>query len=143
MVCEMMRTYHLFVIRKEYYDLYNDNSALLYKALSSLFKVKLNNYSFGLSIYKQLCEPIEISYLSDYLNYRFRLKKNRHKYLVVNDARKETSLIFLKPSHITVYTNVNFPHVLNLFYLYQRRIFVVDIENQDYFWIKDYKKPMF
>lgn len=135
-----MRTYHLFTIRKEYYDLYNDNPDLLFKALSSLFKVKLNNYSFGLSIYKQLCEPIDINYLSNYLNYRFHIKKNKHKYFVVNNHRKENSILFIKPSHITITTNVNFPHVLFLFYLYQRRFFVIDIENKDYFWLKDYKR---
>lgn len=138
-----MRTYHLFIIRKEYYDLYNDNPALLFKALSSLFHVKLNNYSFGLSIYNQLCEPIEVDYLSDYLNYRFHIKNNKHKYLVVNDRLQELSFIFVKSSHITIITNVNFPHILKLFYLYQRRIFVVDIENKDYFWLKTYRKSLF
>lgn len=138
-----MRTYHLFVIKKEYCDLYHDNSALLYKALSSLFKVKLNNFSFGLSIYNQLCEPINVDYLSDYLNYRLNIQKNKYKYLVFNKKRNEHSIIFVKPSHIAVYTTVNFPHVLNLFYLYQRRIFVIDIQNHDYFWLKEYKKYLF
>lgn len=133
-----MRNYHLFIIRQEYYELYNDNTHLLYKALSSLFKVTLNNYSFGLSIFEQLCEPINVNYLSDYLNYRFRIAHNKRKYLVINPKLKENTLIFIRPSHIHLFSNVNIPHVMSLFYLYQRRIFVIDVDNHDYFWLKDY-----
>lgn len=133
-----MRTYHIFRIKKEYYSQYNDNPELLFKALSTLFNIKLNNFSFGLSIYEQLCKPINVNYLSDYLNDRFNIEHNKHKYLVSNDKKNELSLLFINPSHITVTTRVNCPHVLSLLYLYERRLFVIDLENKDYFWLKDY-----
>ena len=139
---EIMRNYYLFIIREEYYDLYHDNPHLLYKALSFLFRIRLNNFSFGLSIYDQLCEPIEVDYLSDYLNYHFHLSHNKYKYLVINQKHKENSIIFIRPSYIHIYTNVNIPHVMSLFYLYQRRIFVIDIDNQDYFWLKNYHQSL-
>ena len=40
-----MRKYYLFIIKKEYYNLYRNNSESLYKTLENLFFMKNNNIS--------------------------------------------------------------------------------------------------
>ncbi len=133
-----MRKYYLFIINSKYYNVYNDNPDLLYKALNILVNTSVNTYSFGFSIHNQLCETIDVDLLSHYFNERFNIKNNKYTYLIENNTLNELSIVILKKSCIRVFTNSNLPSFFRVFKLYNKRIFVVDFENKDYFWLNQY-----
>lgn len=135
-----MRIYHLFVIKDKYYNNYGDNPDILYNAFKTLINTSVNSYSLAFSIHNQLCEEVDMELLSEYFNQRFNIKDNKIKYLIENKRLKELSIVILKKSCIKVYTKANMPHFMRIFKIYNKRIFVVDFENEDYFWLNDYYK---
>lgn len=135
-----MRTYYLFCIKKKAYQKTKDKPKMLFILLKNMSKVKLNNYSYGLSLYKILCNNIQVNYLANYLNYRFYITNNKRKYLFINKRLNEKTILIIRNSCIIIHTNVNFPNILNVLNIYDRRFFVVDFENKDYFWLNSYHK---
>lgn len=125
-----MRKYNLFVIKKEYYDLYKNKIELLFDILKGIRK--LNN-SYGIFLYEQICNIIDINLLNDYLNSKFNLNKKYYFFF-------DNIIINLKYSRIVVLTKYNFPKIIKFFNCYNRYIFVVDFENNDYFWLNDFTK---
>lgn len=135
-----MRTYYLFCIKKKAYQKVKDKPKMLFILLKNMSKVRLNNYSYGLSLYQILCENIQVNYLANYLNYRFYITNNKRKYLFINKKLNEKSILIIRNSCIIIHTNVNLPNILNILNIYDRRFFVVDFENKDYFWLNSYHK---
>ena len=135
-----MRTYYLFCIKKKAYQKFKKNPKMLFILLNNMKKVKLNNYSYGLSLYKILCNNIQVNYLANYLNYRFYITNNKRKYLFINKKLNEKTILIIRNSCIIIHTNVNLPNILNVLNIYDRRFFVVDFENKDYFWLNSYHK---
>lgn len=117
-----MFEYNLFIIKDKSlnnYDLYN----LLYK-LNKMNK----DLNYGISLYKQICEPFNISLLSNYLNNNL-FKKN---IFCIDNC-----IIILKPSRIIIKSN-NFPKIIEIFNLYNKNIFVCDFKNKYYFWLNKF-----
>ena len=77
-----MRKYFLFSIRKEYYDIYYKNPLVLYKTLENLYHLKKENLSYGLSLYKQICNIIDVERLKSYFE-QVCLEKKNNKYLLL------------------------------------------------------------
>ena len=127
-----MRTYYLFVINMQYYGLYHRNPNSLYEILRELYTIGTENYQYGLSIYKQICEPIQVSFLEHYLKskYEDRAFFKKHTFLLKNMR------IRLRPSCIEISSKLNLPRILQLFYYYNPCIFVCDFKNEDYFWLE-------
>lgn len=135
-----MRTYYLFCIKKKAYQKFKKNPKMLFILLNNMKKVKLNNYSYGLSLYKILCNNIQVNYLANYLNYRFYITNNKRKYLFINKKLNEKTILIIRNSCIIIHTNVNLPNILNILNIYDRRFFVIDFESKDYFWLNSYHK---
>lgn len=127
-----MRTYYLFVVNMQYYSLYQRNPDSLYEILSELFTLKSEHYQYGLSIFKQICEPIQVSFLEQYLKSKYEEKAfiRKHTFSLKNLK------IQLRPSCIKISSKYNLPKILQLFYYYNPCIFVCDFQNQDYFWLE-------
>lgn len=127
-----MRKYYLFSIRKEYYEIYYKNPLVLYKTLENLYYLKKDNLSFGLSVYKQICNTINISRLKVYFD-DVCIEKTRNKYLV--QYNKEYMIFDLHYSCIICRTIKNYPFGLKIINYYDKNIFVCDFENRDYFFL--------
>lgn len=123
-----MREYNLFCIKKEYYDLYKKKPYLLFDILNN---IKNTNNSYGFFLYEQICNRIDINILNDYLNDKFKINK---KYIFYIDE----VTIKLKFSRIIVESRYNFPNIIKFFNYYNRYLFVVDFNNNDYFWLNDF-----
>lgn len=125
-----MREYNLFVIKKEYYKLYKKREHLLFDILVSIKKM---NNEHGLFLYNQLCNIINVGLLNNYLNNKFNLNKNGFFYL--NDV-----IFIIKHSRIIIKTKYNFPKIIKFLNYYNSYFFVVDYQNNDYFWLNDFAK---
>lgn len=129
-----MRKYFLFSIQKEYYDVYHKNPMVLYKTLENLYHLKKDNINFGLSLYKQICNIIDVNRLKYYFE-QVCIKKRDRKYLVVSN--KEAVVFNIYYSCIVCKTVKNYPKGLKILNYYDKYLFVCDFENKDYFFLND------
>ena len=134
-----MRKYYLFIIKKEYYNLYKDKSYVLYKILENLHSLRTYDFSYGIKIYKELCLPFAVKVLNNYLNKRIKHKKINDKIIKIESSFEDTYMQ-VNYSCIVVKTNVNMPQILKILNIYNKNIFVCDFDNIDYFWLNNYFK---
>lgn len=132
-----MRKYYLFQIRKEFYELYQNNTLALYKLLYNIYKLDKNNFSYGISLYNQLCETINVSHLKNYFQNKKNIINKKNKYLFSSNQYYEKTIMQINHSSIIILTNVNIPCILQIINYYNKYIFICDFNNSDYFWLKD------
>lgn len=138
-----MRKYYLFTIQRDFFEVYKENSFVLYKTLENLWKIKKQDFSYGLSLYDALCQTFDVPLLNRYFQgkYANRIISKDNRHIIVNQQKKYYVLIELHYSCTIVLTNINMPNVLRDFNYYNRRIFVCDFVNEDFFWLNNqYKK---
>ena len=121
-----MKEYNLFVIKKEYYEYYQKNPLFLFDILKKLYYMK-EDFNYGISLYSQLCERINIFNLKYYLNKKYKLDNERTFYI-------EKSFVELKNTRIII-RGINYNNLLEDFKTYSKNIFVCDFINNDYFWL--------
>lgn len=129
-----MRTYYLFIIKNEFYNTYLKNPDSLYKTLENLKYCTKQNYSFGLTLYHQLCEMHDIKTLKAYFRSKRFLEKGR-LYLVTGPFEEEKTVVELRPSILVIRTNRNIPKIFRILNYYNRYMFVCDFKSNDYFWL--------
>lgn len=124
----------MFSIRKEYYDVYYKNPLALYKTLENLYHLKIENISFGLSLYEQICNIIDVDRLDYYFD-QVCIEKSKRKYLVISN--KEAVIFDIYYPCIVCKTIKNYPIGLKILKYYDKNLFVCDFENKDYFFLSD------
>ena len=127
-----MRKYYLFTIKKEYYEIYKKNPLVLYKTIENLYKLKKDDLSYGITLYNQICDIIDVKRLKNYFNH-VKEKYNGNKYLV--KLNNELTLFDFHYSCIICKSIKNFPTVFNTLNYYSKYIFVCDFYNHDYFFL--------
>ena len=125
-----MREYNLFVIKKEYYEYYQNNPLFLFDILKKLYIMK-ENFNYGISLYSQLCERINTFNLKYYLNRKYHLDNERNFYIY-------KSFVELKHTRIIIRSKYK-NNILCDFNNYSKYIFVCDFNNNDYFWLNNKK----
>ena len=128
-----MKKYYLFIIKKDYINLYKNKSYILYKILENLYRTY--DFSYGINIYNQLCNKISVKLLNGYIKDRLRHKKINN--IIKLTHTKEKTYIEIKYPCIIIYTNTKKSNIFKIFNIYNRNIFVCDFDNKDYFWLKD------
>ena len=133
-----MNKYYLFIIKKRHIRNFKNKSYVLYKNLEKLYYLNTYDFSYGLNIYKQLCDYISVKLLKDYIN--SRIKHTKINNLIKIDSIKESTYITLKRSCIIIYTNKRKSFLFKIFNIYNNNIFVCDFQNKNYFWLNEYVK---
>lgn len=130
-----MQTYHLFVIKKEFYKIYKNNSYSLYKVLYNLYNLNKSDLNYGITLYNQLCYPVNIKKLKQYFELLDNTRKGNNKYLITYKNNK--SLIILRPSRI-IYKTTNIDefsaYILDNYYKY---LFACNFKRKDFYWINE------
>lgn len=126
-----MRTYKLFVIKKDIYNIYKDKPLSLYKTLYNLSNIEKENLQLGVTLYHQLCDVFDVNRLEKYMEDKYKLEKKNGIYSVGNNK------MLIKPSRTIIKTNTNIPNIFIDFKCYNRLIFVVDFEQEDFFFLAD------
>lgn len=129
-----IRTYYLFKIKNEFYDIYNRNPYSLYKTLENLYLFKNKDFNLGISLFTQLCEFHNVDLLEYYFSTK-KYPKDKNKYILKN--RYETTTVYIRPSVIKIVTNKNNPNIFKILNYYSPYIFVIDFNSKDYFWLKN------
>ena len=83
-----MQTYHLFAIKKEFYKIYKNNSYSLYKVLYNLYNLNKIDLNYGITLYNQLCYPINTKKIKQYFELLNNIRKGNNKYLITYKNNK-------------------------------------------------------
>ncbi|MFI3307522.1 MAG: sporulation inhibitor of replication protein SirA [Mycoplasmatota bacterium] len=129
-----MRTFHLFLIKKDKASMYENNEFVLYTTLKNLYTSK-TNLNFSYIIYNQICDPFKKEVIVNYFAKKGYIRKN-NIFALLNET--EMSLIKINYSHIILKTNNNYSSMFKILQLINKNIFIVDFNNNDYFFIKKY-----
>ncbi len=131
-----MNNYHIFAIKKEVYNVYKDNEYSLFKLLYNLYNLNKTDLNYGITLYNQLCYPININKLEEYLKLINNIRKGKNRYMV--SEKNIHSELILKPSNIICKTDnisKNITYILNNYYKY---LFICEFNKKDYNWINLY-----
>ncbi len=131
-----MRKYYLFIIKPEYHKLYKSKSNVLYQTLYNLHQLKEPNLYYGISLFDSVCQPFAIKLLNNYISNRYTCTMKSDKIIQIHSIQERTFLQ-INYSSCIVKSNVNFPEILKVFHIYNKKIFVCDFFNEDYFWLND------
>ena len=131
-----MRKYYLFIIKNDYYKMYKKNSSVLYKTLFNLYNIKTSNLTYGLSLYDNLCNINSKKLLVNYIKKKYKYEMFSSK-IIKLDLDDENTFIQVNYSCIIIVSSNNFPTIFKILNIYNKRIFVCDFKNNDYFWLND------
>lgn len=131
-----MRKYYLFIIREDYYRKYRKKPQVLYKALYYLSKTNEYDLNHGFYLYDKMCNTFSVKLLNNYIKNKYSYQMITNKIIHFN-SMIENTLIQINYSCVIILTDINLPEILKTLYIYNKRIFVCDFKNQDYFWLKD------
>lgn len=127
-----MRKYYIFMIKREYYDIYMKNSHILYQTLRTLSNISADNSSYGLELYNQICDLFDTKRIGQYFE-NINSKKTKNKYIV--DFCNQITTFYVRSSCLMCITDDNIPSILRVLTYYYPYLFACDFENEDYFFL--------
>lgn len=130
-----MKKYYIFAINREYYEIYKKNKHVLYNTLKNLHGLTLDSLNYGISIYNQLCVPINRDILESYYQ-DYKYLDNR---FIVNN-----SIIEINSSCIIVLTRNLTLNTLRYLHYYNYPLFVCNFKTDEYFFLtyEYFKNPV-
>lgn len=136
-----MYNYCLFAIKKDIFNIYENNMSVLYKTLNKLYQCNIHELKYGLSIYNQICDHFNQIVLKNYFSSKNKkyIKNKKNKFLI-NDTNGETSLLYINSSCLIIKSNSKLPVFLKIINYYNKFIFVTDFNHNEYFWLNDQYK---
>lgn len=129
-----MKKYYLFVIKNDYYRIYRKNPYILYKILERLYMLEKYDFSYGLSLYNQLCQPFSVKLLKNYITNKYKYNNINSNIIKLKSIVEKTFLQIGYASTI-ILTNIDYPEILKIFNIYNRKIFVCEFNQNKYFWL--------
>ena len=138
-----VRTFYIFKIKKDFYNLYLNSPSNLYNVLKQLYYIKKTNLEYGFSIFNQLTDKIDKANLDKEIFIKYHQEmiysKNGNDHIINNLYKDEVSILSIKKTHLLINANRNYSSFFNIINKLGNNYFVCDFTNQDYFWINDIK----
>ena len=131
-----MNNYHIFAIKKEIYNVYKNNEYSLYKLLYNLYNLNKTDLKYGITLYNQLCYPINIKKIEEYLELIENIRKWKNRYMI--SENNELSIIIIKPSNIIYKTNSISQNIIYILNNYYKHLFICEFDKKDYYWLNIY-----
>lgn len=121
--------YYLFIIKDNYFK---NNTQYLYDILYKLKTMHKENYSYGMSLFYNICNLFDTKALKYYINTKYNLKNINNKYYL-----DKYNYFEIRKSCCIINNNKYLREVLCIFYIYNKNIFVCNFDDKEYFWLKD------
>lgn len=129
-----MKKYYLFVIKNEYYKIYKKTPSVLYNTLENLYLLERYDFSYGISLYNQLCQPFSVKLLNNYIRNKYKCYSANSKVLQIKSLIEKT-FIQIGYGTTVIFTDKELPEIFKIFNIYNRKIFVCEFEQHKYFWL--------
>jgi hypothetical protein len=129
-----MHTYYLFIIKKDVMKLYYKNTYIVFKILKSLYELDRKNFVYGISVYHQICIPISVKLLSNYIIEKVPVTKiNKNTFQLLSFFENTTFRI--QYASIIVKTDQEISAIYKIFHVYHENFLVCDFQLNRYFWL--------
>lgn len=134
-----MRTYYIFLIKKEVYNITKDSPDNLFRLLESIYLLDKKDLNVGFKTFDKICRVIPKKNLNKLIkdelseNLCYTCFKNIH---IINDfLNNESSKLTLYNSHIKIKSNSLYPTFFRTIKSIPN-LFVCDFINMDYFYLR-------
>lgn len=127
--------YYLFIIKKEIYEIYKNKEFSLYKLLFNLYNLNKEDYTYGITLYNQLCDTVNIKKIKQYFELLNKVRIGKNKYYLTEN--KIAHLIIINPSHITYKTEKISLNILYILNNYSKYIFICNFKENEFFFLKE------
>ena len=134
-----MRTYYIFFIRNDIYNITKNNTDILYKLFESIKYLKKEDGALGFKIFEKLCEKVPKKNINklikdDFIeNLSYNIFKDTH---LINDfINNESTKLFVHNSHLMIKSNSLYPEFFKTL-MKLPNLFVCDFDNMDYFYLR-------
>ena len=112
-----------------------NNPDNLYDILNTLYHLKYSDLTYGVSLYKNLCDVFSVKLLKNYITERFYIKVIDDNIFLQN--KNEKTYLKINYSKVAIKSNKKYPEILKIFNIYNKRIFVIDFNQKNYFWLNE------
>jgi len=134
-----MRTFYIFKINNCFNTLYNKKTSNIYKILNRINNLDVSETKKAINIYRKIIRPINkegIDYFITKNHFNdFYYKKNNNCHELKNN--KEKSIMFINKTYIKIVCSNNISTFFKDIYSIDKRLFVIDFDYKDYFYIED------
>lgn len=121
--------YYLFIIKDNFF---RNHDEYLYEILYKLKTMHKENYSYGISLYYNICNLFDTNSLKHYVKSKTNLKFYNNKFYL-----DKYNYFEIRKSCCVINNNKYLREILCIFYIYNKNIFVCNFDNHEYFWLKD------
>lgn len=135
-----MRTFYIFKINKNFYNLMKNNPFHLYKAMEDIHNFDKEDASVAYDLFIQITSPFSKSKINNKLFNAFKendfYSKFRNTHKIQNKYLPEDSLLVINKTFLLLESNILKPSFFDELKEYQN-LFVCDFKNKDYFWLNE------
>jgi hypothetical protein len=135
-----MRTFYIFKINNGLNTLYNRKTNNIYKILSRINDLNINESKKAINVYRKIIRPINKDRINNYITKRhmddFYYKINNCCHELKTD--KEKSIMFVNKTYIKIVCSNNISPFFKDIRDIDNKLFVVDFNYKDYFYIGDF-----
>ena len=121
--------YYLFIIKDNYFK---HNEDYLFDILYKLKNIHEKNYSYGISLYYNICKLFDTKSLKNYIRTKFNLRDINNKFYLDKDNFFE-----IRKSCCIINNDKYLREILCIFYIYNKNIFVCNFNSKNYFWLNE------
>ena len=137
-----MRTFYIFKINKDYSKIARDIPSTLYSAYLNIKMSTTNNLNQLYNEYFSLTEILPKKDLNSFIFSNFKQKDGysiyKNKHVFNNYYTDESSKLIINNSYMILKSNV--PNSTFLSFISKiPNIFIIDFDNNDYFWLANYR----
>lgn len=134
-----MRTFYIFKINNGFNTLYNKKTSNIYKILNRINNLDVSETKKAINIYRKIIRPINKERIDYFITKNhfndFYYKKNNNCHELKNN--KEKSIMFINKTYIKIVCSNNISTFFKDIYSIDKRLFVIDFDYKDYFYIED------
>ena len=121
--------YYLFIIKDNYF---RNNKEYLYDTLYKLKTMHKENYSYGISLYYNICNLFDVKSLKYYIKSKTNLNFKNNKFYL-----DKYNYFEIRKSCCIINNDKYLREILCIFYIYNKNIFICNFDTNEYFWLKD------
>jgi len=139
-----MRTFYIFKINNMFQTFYNDKSNILYKMFNEIYNSNKEDLLNNFRLFEQITLPFNKKIFNNYILLRHGndLYYNRKDSIHTISSAYEVSRLSVNQTHLKIKTNKNINSFMKDIMDTKERVFVIDFNNKDYFWLNEIKEPL-
>lgn len=138
-----MRTFYVFLMKKEFKVLYQGRESALYEILRRLYYLEKDDFDYGLHLFCQLTEKVEKEKIDNLLFIKMHqdipYSKRGDKHRINNLYKDEISILEVRYSYIKIEAEQESSSFFKTLSSISNDFFVCDFTLQDSFFVDDIK----